>query len=150
MNLLELRELGAVEVFSGLQDLFARLSRIVHRFDTSTSQHGECDLRLVYKLEACVEPLLGQPGIDDNRWFHEMDFYGDGVRLVEAEWNTLSTPLLKTLQGLLVGEHKQFCVLWKVYENFHGDDKGDRGAVAVLHERVLVTESILSQKGLNG
>lgn len=146
MNLFELRELGTVEVFPDTRELFNRLSQLTHEFDTSTDAHSECDLRLVEKLEAVVVPLLGEQGIDDERWFHEMDYYGDGVRLIEAEWNTLTPQLIRMLRALLCGEHEKFCVLWKVYENFGAEEKGERGAAVVFADRILVTDSVLTQK----
>ena len=75
------------------------------------SLHPKLDLQLCNNIESHLEPLLGRSGIDDEKWFMSLDWYGDGVRRLEFQNNVLTIEIVKSLQALLRGLHSQFVIL---------------------------------------
>ena len=81
---------------------------------------------------------MGPHGYDEELWFENLDFYGDGVRQLSFRWSDVPPFMLTQLQSLLVGEHERFCILCK----FHTErmEKGQLvGLLALFHDKSLVT-----------
>jgi hypothetical protein len=76
-------------------------------FDAQGDEHGDIDLRLVEKIEAYLEPILGQWEGSD-RWWHQMDYYGDGIRSLMFQTSSFQRQFVPALHGLLNGEHAEF------------------------------------------
>ncbi len=48
-------------------------------FEAQGAAHGDIDLRLVQSIEDLLVPSLGRWEAS-SEWFHQLDFYGDGIR----------------------------------------------------------------------
>jgi len=95
-------------------DFFLRLEKMKTPRTVFEAQgdaaHGEVDLRLVQHIEDLLVPHPGRWEESDN-WFHQLDFYGDGVRSLTFSRATFPFEHVKSMQQLLHGEHTQFCIL---------------------------------------
>ena len=106
-------------------------------FDAQGDDHGDIDLRLVEKIEDYLVPKIGNWEKSD-RWYHNIDFYGDGVRSLELSVDCFCPSYIQAFQSMLVGEHSDFTILCKVMTGF--GESGERvGSVAVRSDRILVS-----------
>lgn len=110
-------------------------------------QHADIDMALVEQIEALLAPRLGHWEQNLDTWWHNIDYYGDGVRGLAARWDAFPWDLLPQLALLLCGPQKDFCILFNLYESMAADDGIWRGAIALYHERALVTESVAKALG---
>jgi hypothetical protein len=86
--------------------------------------------------EALLRPVLG-PWEQSRTWFHQMDDYGDGVRMRALPRGIPPRQLPSGLQAPLAGVHEPFVILCIV-----GDDlsaPGDSDCLAPFSQRTLVT-----------
>ena len=106
-------------------------------FEAQDDQHGDIDFRLVEKIDAYLFPRIGEWERSD-RWFHNIDFYGDGIRLLEFTVDCFSPDYIHDFRSMLTGEHSEFTILCKVSMNF--DDPESRiGSIAIRQDRILVS-----------
>jgi len=107
------RREGEAEVVSDESSFFRRYERRLperSQFESRITDHAEADLRLVQAIESVLVPVLGHWEQTD-RWFHQMDYYGDGVRSLVFRRDVFPREQVPQLQALLVGEHKDFTIL---------------------------------------
>lgn len=102
-----------MEVANHDTDFFMRLEKLQAPrsvFEAQGGAHGDIDLRLVQLIEDLLVPVLG-PWEQSDHWFHQMDYYGDGVRSLTFRRSAFPFALIQSLQSLLCGEHERFCIL---------------------------------------
>ena len=106
-------------------------------FDAQGEEHSNIDFRLAEKIDDYLSPNLGKWEQSDI-WFHNIDFYGDGIRSLEFVADSFSPAYLRDFQAMLAGEHSEFAILCKVLTNF--SDTGTRiGSIAIRSDRILVS-----------
>ncbi|MBI2726644.1 MAG: hypothetical protein HYX42_10385 [Polaromonas sp.] len=71
--------------------------------------HGEIDGNLQEAIEGLLVPLVG-PWESSDVWFHNQDFFGDGVRQLTFRAGEFPWQVVVPLQNLLVGEAARFCI----------------------------------------
>lgn len=111
-------------------------------FDAQGEDHGDIDLRLVEKIDGYLVPKIGQWEQSD-RWFHNIDFYGDGIRSLELCAQSFSPPYLQDFQGMLIGEHSDFTILCKILTDF-SDASSRIGSIAVRGDQILVSYPLVA------
>jgi len=106
-------------------------------FDEQGDAHGHIDGDLQEALENVLVPLVG-PWEGSDIWFHNQDFYGDGIRALSFRAGSFPWSAVTSLQKLLFGESARFCISVVLYETL---EVGGRwiGAMAILQEQVIVT-----------
>jgi hypothetical protein len=112
-SLFRSRRTGETEVVSNEREFFRRYERRLPPrsiFDKQGEAHAELDLELTRKLEDLLRPKLGAWEQSD-RWFHQMDFYGDGVRSLIFRRNLFPSAEIPAMRALLVGVHADFTIL---------------------------------------
>ena len=125
---------------------FERLKTDRSVFESQGKTHSEIDLRLVDRIESLLMPALG-PWEQTSRWFHQMDYYGDGVRALMFRRDVLPRNLLPKLQQLLIGEHESFTILCTVTDQFESPLLEAKGAreddyLALFSDKMLVTKGL--------
>lgn len=110
-------------------------------FDAQGSRHAEIDLRLVESIESFLIPLLGQWEQSD-RWWHQLDHYGDGVRSLSFSADSFSPAYVPAFQRLLVEEHESFCILCQISRSLEGVDDTKIGSLAIRSDRLLISYSL--------
>jgi len=110
-------------------------------FDAQGDEHSEIDMRLVEKIDALLEPHIGDWEESDD-WYHKLDYYGDGVRSLLFNKTVFQPDFIDSLQCLLTGEHEPFCILCQVFEDFSGDDDSRIGSVAIFSDRLMVSRPL--------
>ncbi len=110
-------------------------------FDAQGSGHAEIDLRLVYSIESFLTPMLG-PWEQSDRWWHQLDCYGDGVRSLSFSADVFSPAYVPAFQRLLVGEHESFCILCQIHQSLAGREDTKIGSLAIRSGRLLISCSL--------
>lgn len=130
-------------------EFFMRLDRLLTPrciFDAQGTAHGEIDLRLAQSIERLLVPILGRWEQSD-QWFHQLDFYGDGVRSLTFSRGAFPFNQVRPLQQLLSGEHEPFCILCIATDKLGGkalSGKGEHGDdyVAIFANQMLATKAL--------
>jgi len=142
---------GSTEVVAGEHDFWRRMERIQtprEVFEAQGAEHPESDLRLVHKIEELLVPLLGRWEQSD-RWFHQMDWYGDGVRSLMFRRDVFPKDQVFAMQALLAGEHEQFAIVCSVVDSFASGAESSRGRpddyLALFSHRLLVTQPLANE-----
>ncbi|SUS05872.1 conserved hypothetical protein [uncultured Defluviicoccus sp.] len=107
-------------------------------FDAQGDSHGEIDMRLIDGIESVIAPSLGTWNHSE-RWWHQMDFYGDGIRSLVFAAAQFSPSFVPALRQLLVGEHSDFCILCQVSHSLVDQDDGKIGSLAIRSDALLVS-----------
>lgn len=120
--------------------MFAEARR--KHFDAQGDDHADIDFRLVEKINRILVPALGPETTDTNsRWYHEMDFYGDGIRHLEFNDGEFRQEFITELQALLQGEHEQFGILcWT--EDGSLEDGSDAQGVLIYSDMLILTKGL--------
>ena len=154
-SLFRSRRDASTVVVSGQDEFFRRLERMKPDrsvFDAQGDAHGDIDMRLTSRIEALLRPLLGK-WEGSNAWFHQMDYYGDGVRALTFRRDVFPRDLVPTLQAMLVGEHVAFTILCIVTDDLM-DESGTASAtsdlLALFSTRMLVTKGLANQLSTSG
>ena len=137
------------EVVAGEHDFFRRFERLTADrsiFEAQGASHGEIDLRLTERIENLLVPLLGR-WEQSSKWFHQMDYYGDGVRSLTFQRASFPRDQLTSLQALLVGEHQPFAILCIVTESLlpatpEPPEAPEAQYLALFSRKVLVTKGL--------
>lgn len=106
-------------------------------FDAQGDEHGRIDGDLQDAIEEVLVPLVG-PWEGSETWFHNQDFYGNGIRSLSFRSDTFPWKAVETIKNLLVGEARSFCVEISLYNNLELDGKLE-DAVAILQDKVVAT-----------
>ena len=107
-------------------------------FDAQGSDHADIDLRLVESIEAFLVPTLG-PWEQSDRWWHQMDFYGDGIRSLSFSAADFSPHFVPALQQCLIGEHRDFTILCQISHSLTGPEDSKIGSLAIRSDGLLVS-----------
>ena len=116
------------------------------KFDQlGAERHAALDMVLTSKIEDLYTPILGPWEPDDAPWFHNMDFYGDGVRGLGFTWDRFPLSTLATLQEYLTGDHEGFSVLIWFNRDSARSDSEPFGALWMTSKEMLVTKEIVEK-----
>ena len=110
-------------------------------FEAQGDEHGEIDLRLVESIEAYLEPILG-PWEESEIWWHQMDFYGDGIRSLMVQTAAFQPRFVPALHALLKGEHAKFCIVCQLHESLAQDGGSKLGSIAICADRLMVNRAV--------
>ncbi|RVT47005.1 hypothetical protein [Rubrivivax albus] len=150
-SLFRSRRQGNAEVVAGEHDFFRKYERALpdrSLFDAQGETHGELDLQLVYKIEELLVPILGAWEQTD-RWFHQMDFYGDGVRSLTFRRDIFPRDAVPAMQALLAGKHSDFTILCCVTDSLLSREGSQPSReddyIAIWAQEVLVTQRLANE-----
>lgn len=110
-------------------------------FDEQGDAHGDIDLRLVDKIDEYLTPLIGSWESSDN-WYHNIDFYGDGVRSLSFSRSLFKPEYINVFQKMLEGEHEPFCILCQVHESMLSNEESKIGSIAIFSNKLMVTKGL--------
>ena len=137
-------------VVSGMDPFFREFERMKADrsvFDAQGDDHGDIDMRLTSRIEEHLRPLLGK-WEGSTIWFHQMDYYGDGVRALTFRRDIFPRHSVPSLQAMLAGEHSAFTILCIVVDDMMADPS-QAGAthdfLALFNGRMLVTKGLANQ-----
>ena len=120
-------------------------------FEAHGEAHGDSDRRLVQSIEDLLVPILGR-WEDSDDWFHQLDYYGDGVRSLTFSRRAFPFDHVNSLQQLLHGEHAPFCILCIATDSLTGASVPSEGEreddyLAIFADRLLATKAIAARIG---
>lgn len=110
-------------------------------FDAQGDAHGEIDLALTEAIEDVLVPVVGAWEQSDV-WYHNMDFYGDGIRSLLFRSGDFPFQEIPKLQALLTGDAAAFCITVQICNRLLGEDIETVGALAITRCSVVITESL--------
>jgi hypothetical protein len=146
------RKNSPIEIVKPGKGLTKRMGALIEtrqqRLDDLGDSHGDVDMRLVVKVSAVLEPILGPEGCsEDDPWFHSMDYYGNGVRHLEFRPGKFPMPAIPTLQALLVGEHEPFSILcWAPLDGEASPEHGQ--GLVIFSDTILLTAKLAAASTL--
>lgn len=118
-----------------------RLKGSADFFEDQGDAHGEVDGELQDALEAILIPLAG-PWEQSDVWFHNQDFYGDGVRSLTFRAGNFPWQTVGHLQKLLVSESAKFCITVHFADSL--DVSGQWvGSIGILEHDVVATPYVV-------
>lgn len=135
-----------VQAVSSEDEFWSAVRRPADVFEEQGNEHGRIDGELQDAIEAVLVPLAGR-WEESERWFHNQDFYGDGVRAISFRIGEFPWQSIQTLQGLLAGEAAEFAITIRLCDALYGEDAQTIGGLAILREKVIATSSILELLG---
>lgn len=118
-----------------------RLKGTYEFFEEQGDAHGDIDGDLQDAIEAVLVPLAGAWERSD-AWFHNQDFYGDGIRALTFRAGDFPWPSVVPLQKLLVGDAARFCITVTLFETLELNGKWV-SAVAILQDQLVATPQAL-------
>ena len=132
-----------VEIVKPGRGLIHRMGSLIEkrqqRLDDLGDSHGDIDMRLVDKVGTVLQPILGPEGCSQNElWFHNMDYYGNGVRHLEFRPGKFPMSAIPSLQALLVGEHEPFSILCWAPLDGNAPQEHEQGLV-IFSDKILLT-----------
>lgn len=138
-----------MEIASNDHHFFLRFEQLLtprSAFEAQGDAHGEIDLRLVQAIEELLAPSLGN-WEGSGSWFHQLDFYGDGVRSLTFSRAVFPYDQVRRLQALLQGEYAPFCILCIATDklsrsNDETASEADDDYLAIFAERLLATKAL--------
>ncbi|CAN7440764.1 hypothetical protein [Polaromonas sp. LjRoot131] len=138
------KESVRVQVVSAEDEYWTAVQRLKGTFEFFEEQgdaHGHIDGDLQDAIEAVLVPLAGSWERSDV-WFHNQDFYGNGVR--SLTFRAVDFPWLSvvSLQKLLVGDAARFCISVVLFDTLEVGSKWV-SSVAILQDQLVVTPSAL-------
>ena len=110
-------------------------------FDKQGDAHGLIDSELQDAVEGVLVPYVG-PWEDSDVWFHNQDFFGNGVRSLMFRAGDVPWSVVPSLQRCLVGEASRFCVCVDFF-GFLGTDAEWIGSMGILQDQVVATPYVL-------
>ncbi len=84
-------------------------------FDDQGDEHGQIDGRLENRIEDLFVPIVG-PWERGGVWFHNQDFFGNGIRYLSFQDKDFPPECIPQLQALLEGEAAAFCIHVQLYD----------------------------------
>jgi hypothetical protein len=106
-------------------------------FEEQGDSHGSIDADLQDAIEQILVPLVG-PWYRSDVWFHNEDFYGNGVRSLTFRVGTFPWKTLGPLQALLVKDAARFCIAVDILDTLAVQGCWV-GSVALLQTEVVAT-----------
>lgn len=146
------RENSAVEIVKPGSGLIKRMGELIKvrqkRLDDLGDSHGDIDMRLVDRVIEVLDPLLGpERESAEDSWFHNMDYYGNGVRHLELKPSKFPMSVIPDLQSLLVGEHEPFTILCWAPLSEKAPAEHEQG-LAIFSDKVLLTAKLAAANTL--
>ena len=114
-----------------------RLKGSCEFFEEQGDGHGEVDAELQEAIEAILVPMVGAWEQSDV-WFHNQDFYWDGVRQLTFRCGDFPWRTVGAMQGLLTDEASKFCISVHFAEDL-GSTGRWVGSLAILEQDVVAT-----------
>ena len=109
-----------------------------HIFDAQGEAHAKFDMQLVESIEDVLIPVLGN-WERSQRWWHQMDYYGDGIRSLLFAAADFQPSFVPTLQRLLVGDQADFCILCQVMPTMDAPKESRIGTIAIRSDSLLIS-----------
>lgn len=110
-------------------------------FEEQGDDHAQIDGDLQDAIERILVPLVG-PWERSDVWFHNQDFYGDGVRSLSFRAGDFPWSTVASLQNLLVDGADQFCISVAIADSL--EVKGQwLGSLAILRDQMIATPYVL-------
>jgi hypothetical protein len=106
-------------------------------FEEQGDSHGHIDANLQESVEGVLVPVVG-PWENSDVWFHNQDFYGDGVRSLTFRAGEFPWATVPRLQKLLVGDAARFCISVHFCDSLEAQGRWV-GSMAILKEDVVAT-----------
>ena len=116
-------------------------------FDAQGEAHGRIDMDLTSAVEGLLRPVLG-PWEQSSTWFHQMDYHGDGVRMLMFRRDVFPREQLPALQALLAGPHEPFVILCIVRDDLSAAEGDDADYLALSSRRTLATRRLANALSL--
>jgi hypothetical protein len=114
------------------------------RFASQDKQlHGRLDMELTSKIDQLYRDSLGPWESGDAEWWHNMDYYGDGVRALRFVLRRLPADSMATVRGFLSGAHSGFSMLIWFWEKEIEDGSPPIGGLWIDSRETLVTASLV-------
>ena len=105
--------------------------------------HARLDMELTTRIERLYGEAVGPWESDNADWWHNMDFYGDGVRALGFVLHRFPADSLLTVRGYLSGAHDGFSMLIWFRQNQIEDESGPVGGLWMSARETLVTRSLI-------
>jgi hypothetical protein len=131
-----------VQAVSCEDEFWSAIRRSTAVFEEQGDKHGRIDGELQNAIEEVLVPVAGS-WEGSERWFHNQDFYGDGVRALIFRIGDFPWRSLGTLQALLVDEAAEFAITIQLCDALYGENARTIGGLAILRDRLVATNSIL-------
>jgi hypothetical protein len=129
-----------VHTVSSEDEYWSEVDRLKGSFDFFLEQgdaHGEADGSLQDAIEEMLVPLVG-PWESSDVWFHNQDFYGDGVRSLTFRVGDFPWQRVAALQELLVKDSAKFCISVHIADTLDGSGRWV-GSMGILENVVVAT-----------
>jgi hypothetical protein len=110
-------------------------------FEAQGDEHGDIDMRLVESIESYLEPFLGQWEGSDT-WWHQMDYYGDGIRSLMFQASAFQPRFVPALHALLKGEHAELGIVCQLHESLTQDGDSKIGSIAICADKLMVNRAL--------
>ena len=124
-----------------LWELVGQLSAPSSVFDAQGDAHGHIDGLLQDKIEAVLVPIVG-PWEGSESWFHNQDFYGNGVRSLLFSANAFPWSTVPALQACLADDAAQFCIAIRLCDQLSTAHGRTVGVLVILQHHIVVTQSV--------
>lgn len=135
-----------VQVVGSEDEFRSAIRRPTEVFDEQGDEHGRIDGTLQDAIDEVLVPVAG-PWEGSERWFHNQDFYGDGVRALIFRIGEFPWRSIESLQALLAGETAEFAITIQLCDALYGEGERTIGGLAILRDRLIATNSILELLG---
>lgn len=148
-SLFQLRPDHDIIVVETENEFFRRLAKIYDSqplMQAHGDHHQDIDLQLVTAIGNLLAPYLGQ-WEQSEKWFHNIDFYGDGIRSITFRRDVFRHHFVADLRALLSGEFELFCIVCGLCENLlHSDvvdlEKSPNDLIAITSRKLLITRGL--------
>lgn len=109
--------------------------------------HGELDMELTTKIDDLYSAALGPWERPDAGWWHNMDFYGDGVRALRFLLKRFPSQSIAQVTPYLSGRHDGFSMLVWFWDR-EIEEGAPVGGLWLSARELMVTRSHVSPLGL--
>jgi hypothetical protein len=109
--------------------------------------HAELDMELTTKIDDLYSAALGSWEGPDADWWHNMDFYGDGVRALRFVLKRFPPHSIALITPYLSGRHDGFSMLAWFWDQ-EIEEGAPVGGLWLSARELMVTRSLVSPLGL--
>jgi hypothetical protein len=122
-------------------ELVSQLSAPSSVFDAQGDAHGHIDGLLQDQIEAILVPILG-PWEGSDSWFHNQDFYCNGVRSLLFSANAFPWSAVPALQACLSGDAAHFCIAIRLCDQLTTAHGRTVGVLVILQHHIVVSQVV--------
>jgi hypothetical protein len=138
----------APRVYASLQEFAAAFEQrrgvARKRFASQEKQlHGRLDMELTAKIDQLYRDSLGPWESRDADWWHNMDYYGDGVRALRFVLRRFPVDSMAIVRDFLSGAHSGFSMLIWFWEKRIEDGSPPIGGLWIDSRETLATASLI-------